>query len=704
MTTTRLQPSNNIDFISVEARAMPRFEVEIYGPPGSGKSVALAGLYLYLIGRTEEKPSDSDPTPGLEEQVELLNAGRRPKPTDLIDRTDRAAHPADGGPAPVAVEAATFRWPDREIVVTSHAGEELRHWAPEKLGGRIDTKELLKRFPGDGTRILVAVLNPFLCDTQLAQDALLSLVATLQSNIGLDIVRAVELACDLLFHWSLAALKTTFLGFEKALAAVPADARITYDHSKPDLAERFSVTPAGADGQLILTLRRVAEQLVGGRRLSLFRYIGRVVRKLRGRAVVQLTHIDLLDLMPGIPLSRCQHIFDEVFGTGDRRASQQVFGPNLGLLLLKDGSAPAQEVLRVDLDAARQLFKGVETQIACQQRRAARLAARADRARRREEIRKQREEARKQREQARAGRQSEYDTVRFRDVVKEAAYRGFTASPLAVAVAAAVAWWLGWQGAAVLAWAAGGVAVLFAAALVLVWRRLQGARARWHWRAGRDGRRRLVVWARGREEEAAVDQLQFRTSELGRILDFGWVSAAGNRVRRFPAPQLGRLMTSGGVAPAALAVRWWHDPLVVLLAALLLAGAMLLPPSLASPELQKAKADAEGAKKDRDDVKQEADLQRVQQIAARYVAEGRLADARAERERLRGALDGVVQSQSAADEKWKPLNDAVGPAVSKLGKPGEKEAKDLTDAQKAFKTEFDNLGKSVDEAKKALVK
>ena len=578
---------------------MNRFEVEVYGPPGSGKTVALAGLYLYLNGRREGRPDHLQVTAGTSRMLKELSAGKPPPATPLILGTGRAAGAEVDVRASPDFEAATFSWQDREIAFTSHAGEELRNLMPEKPGAGFSTEELLKRFKSDGARILVAVLNPFLCDEELAKDALLSLVATIQGNIGLDIFQAIDFACELLFHKRLSYMKTTFRGVEDDLAAVPQGAPPDLRRRQARSGRAASATPVQCSDNLIRTLKGIAAHIVGNE-LTDFHNIRSVVHQLHDRAVVQLTHVDLLDLMPGIPVSRLLRIFDDIFGTGDRRASQQVLGPNLGLVLLK-ADEPSYRVLRVDQDAARQLFKGVETQIARQEQRAAKLADRMTRAKRRDE--------------AKAAEQTEYEEVRFGDLLKEAAYRSFTASPLAVAVALAVAWWWGCQGVGFVLWTIGCLAGLFAAALVLVWLRLQWLKPRWSMKADGSGNRRLILKARGREIEAAPERLQVRASWLGRLLNCGWVTADRNRVRRFPAPQLRRLMACSGFAPTALAVCWWQDPLVLAIGAILFGAAFLLPPRQQEPapsaELRAAQSELEKTRKELESQKIETDQQRA---------------------------------------------------------------------------------------------
>ncbi len=581
---------------------MNTYHVDIYGPPGSGKTVVLAGLYLYLTKYSKPAGKAAAPTPGLLDQVDRLNRLEFNTHTVVYYR-DAASGSSPGGPShtvdPHREERVKFLLEDpSEMVLTSHAGEEL-------ISGRgFNTATLLEQFQNDESRILVTVLNPFLCNEELARDAMRNLIATLQARRDLRLKDALHLAATLLFHWDLwggaqadskapekrsGRNKEVYENFQDDFNALPVEAKITWDHAE----NSFVVLPVvpGKKGQnkteiaLDTMLERVTNAVVGAGN-KYIDAIKPVVQALRERTLVVLSHIDLLDLIPTVLPHRLDPVYDRIFGeAGDRRSSQQVLGRNMNLFIPEQNSSTSIRMSKFDTGSAERLFEAIQIHYrrglssvrerapAEEERVPAEEGAAGPLARLLEAhvlALKEREQSDKKKVVA-----AEDEEVTVAELGKEAVYHWFYLSPLAVAVALLGAWWFAPGFGEVWKWVGGTLLGLLALALGLVWLRARWLPPRWRVEEGGDGVRRLVVRRpTGRAAELAADQAGYHSSWLGQILDVGWLTAGGNRLRRFPAPQLRRLMN---VFPARRHAESFHDvvPALGLVVALLVGVASL---------------------------------------------------------------------------------------------------------------------------------
>ena len=301
------------------AAAGGELDVEIWGPPGSGKTVLLASLYETfdhlgeLDAFTMSRELQDVHRQLLEDQSTPITrpSAERRAVGGLQGEQMGVTLPARGdgrptGDAPVG----------RRVRIVSHAGEDLR------TGATIDAAAWAA---GRAGKVVVACFNPFLLDADFAWKGLRHLIAVLQGpSIGYPLQQAVTEAVYALMHVDAdavlrrAKLRNLLPFFEQTT--------VTYDAAQPDPDLRFDwgQTDPVLRQQLSDELRRFLHEQV---RLAapLVNVVRRGLRQL-DHAVVVLTHVDLVDaLLPSVTFADFERVFDDLFaGRPGRLAHQQV--------------------------------------------------------------------------------------------------------------------------------------------------------------------------------------------------------------------------------------------------------------------------------------------------------------------------------------------------------------------------------------------
>ena len=308
-------------------------DVEIWGPPGSGKTVLLASLYetfdhlRELDAFTMSRELQDVHRQLLEDQstpITRPSAERRAVGGLQGEQMSVTLHPAGTGPAS-----------GRRVRIVSHAGEDLR------TGATIDAAAWAA---GRDGKVVIACLNPFLLDADFAWKGLRHLVAVLQGpSIGYPLQQAVTEAVYALFHVDAdAVLRRAKL---RNLLPFFQQTTLTYDASQPDPDLRFDwgQTDPTLRQQLTDELRRFIHEQV---RLAapLVNVVRRGLRQL-DHAVVVLTHVDLVDaLLPSVTFADFERVFDDLFaGRPNRLANQQVLARLFHIEVATPYDAPATE-------------------------------------------------------------------------------------------------------------------------------------------------------------------------------------------------------------------------------------------------------------------------------------------------------------------------------------------------------------------------
>ena len=293
-------------------------DVEIWGPPGSGKTVLLASLY-----ETFDHLRELD---GFTMSRELQDVHRQlledqSTPITRPSAERRAVGGLQGEQMSVTLSPGEHRGEattaaGRRVRLVSHAGEDLR------TGATIDAAAWAA---GRDGKVVIACFNPFLLDADLAWKGIRHLTAVLQGpGLGYPLQQAVTEAVYALLHVDAdvllrrAKLRNLLPFFERTV--------ITYDAGQPDPDRRFDwgQTDPGARQQLTDELQKFVHEQV---RLAapLVNVVRRGLRSLR-HVVVVLTHVDVVDaLLPSITFADFERVFSDLFaGRPLRQANQQV--------------------------------------------------------------------------------------------------------------------------------------------------------------------------------------------------------------------------------------------------------------------------------------------------------------------------------------------------------------------------------------------
>jgi uncharacterized protein YeaO (DUF488 family) len=319
-----------------------KYEVEIYGHPGAGKTVLLTALY-HFFNQAGIKIHHSG---GLETQANRIYMGQN------LVRTPEGVNPEY-----LSFDLAT---PKISVTVTAHAGEE--HTATENV-----TATIKRPFVTHGNnKLLVIVVNPFLHDTDLAWKAFRNLVAYLQHQIRgnegvpISIKEACYTAVKILFHYEREAFSKIAHGVEEILEVVE-KAILKYDCWAADLAPSFRLeNVSSADAT---RFNEVFQQAIDN---IIHLHQGKVYRLQNliagfDNSMLVLSHVDLANNLNAIKIDDFDEVFNRLFGTLNRGYRQQLLAKNLKLkVFLEDGQLEIRPVGLLEKTAS-QFYENIKS-------------------------------------------------------------------------------------------------------------------------------------------------------------------------------------------------------------------------------------------------------------------------------------------------------------------------------------------------------
>ena len=293
------------------------YYIDLYGPPGAGKTVTLASWYETLPAA--QRLSFEVSKGILEQRERILRRDSDPTP-------------------PEADESVTLTWKSpagaAKFQIRSHAGESTM-----EDGGSVHAERFRDRFI-DGKRLLVVALNPFTCDEQLAMLGMRSLVSHLQAREDMVLPTAFRVAARALLSVSAGELSKDYPEVEELLDSPDlAGACIKHDATGGGHTFRWDgiARPELADA-LDLALQELVRRVVS--QSKPFRdQMSEAARRLTN-CVVLLTHVDLLQMMPGVHRHDFDPVFDTMFhDTPDLRERQKLFQASLELRIVRRSPA-----------------------------------------------------------------------------------------------------------------------------------------------------------------------------------------------------------------------------------------------------------------------------------------------------------------------------------------------------------------------------
>jgi len=290
------------------------YEVEIYGPPGAGKTLLLAALYQNL-------PQNG--APEISKELGQLHQ-RLVQDLKLPGRTELGVHS----------EWLTFQLSEPsmpqpiQVQVTAHAGEELEQRRRE---------EIKQEFQDNcSQKLLVVVVNPFLHHADLAWKAFRNLIAVLQSKLGLPIKEACYAAANILFQVS----RENFIPapltpqIEELFNSIQC-AQLEYNHYEPNLEKAFTLNNAVQNDQAYqqfnTNFQRVVTGIVEARQPIRDRLRGLMTGL--DNSMVILSHADLMDLLPALKWDDFDDVFNLIFDTPNRNYRRQLLAHNIRLAI-----------------------------------------------------------------------------------------------------------------------------------------------------------------------------------------------------------------------------------------------------------------------------------------------------------------------------------------------------------------------------------
>lgn len=283
-------------------------EINLSGHPGSGKTVLLAALYKHLGSWPEA------------EGIRASNAIRNQLLELLDGETSRTVSSREEGAASEEVSftfpAMNLQWVDSQgqqssppptiprvsVTVRANAGEDV---LDEE--GNVDARGFLDQYEQKRQRVLVIVMNPFLCNEDVAWAGFRGALGFMIRHCGASLCEALPVVAAAVTHVSEKQLKQRlFQVDEKAIRdSTWADLlardgftglRLEYDLNLPQNQWWWSDASKGLEFEE--RLRRLLREFVA----DTYAYnlqMQDVARKCSNCAIA-VTHVDLLAMMPGV--------------------------------------------------------------------------------------------------------------------------------------------------------------------------------------------------------------------------------------------------------------------------------------------------------------------------------------------------------------------------------------------------------------------
>jgi hypothetical protein len=286
-------------------------DVEIWGPPGNGKSVLLVSLVETL--REKQMLRWFEMTNTLRVLRNDLIQGKPSRPTQPETENERTKRP----PEEVSFDLTTTDGAVQRVRVISNAGEDL---FTARLG--IDVRAFVE---ARSNKVFVACLNPFKIDAEMAWKGLNHLIAVLQQGSygGMDLPTAFEKAVWTLFQ--VAPEDMTGRGRLSNLLSTWRQTRVIYDPLASDPANRYvwDNIDQGGKREIGDEMRKLIRGVIATQGLQVD-VVWQAMEKLE-HSVVVLTHVDLIDaLLPSITFTDIERVYNYLFkNRPERMVSQQ---------------------------------------------------------------------------------------------------------------------------------------------------------------------------------------------------------------------------------------------------------------------------------------------------------------------------------------------------------------------------------------------
>ncbi len=491
--------------------------LELQGTPISGKTMMAIASMRYVD--SQPLPGLTEPSSSLRSQTRLTIHGKVTTPTGVQNN----GHPTTP-----------------ELLSFPHCGERfLLVSYPQFPADELNSSTVADIYLNDPLREFLATVHPFRTDVALARNGLLDTTIALRNNKveSADLRATVQCAYHVTYGWP--AERFAECGVD-GLAEFLADERLKRAHVERTRGRRagFRIKGPGLPDEAAKRhldfLCAVAERVVDEERLDL-EPIREVVQSLPHPKVI-VTHKDHARVLPSV-WSQSGHV-DPVF--------QYMLGPNVtqtssnciyvGNVEVKakprsNGDSPIQ-VIHVATNGAKELLDAVKRDV----QRPLHTTARGPS-----------DEPTSTTDVCR-----EDDAITAGSQIKESVFHWVRLFPIALLTVVLVAWaweanlvttwvWLGWSSLMLAAGVLGGV----------MWR---GACLPDRWTVeGENVQLRKPIH---QSIVTEAEDLQIHVSWIGRWLDVGHAFARGNRIRRWPVPQLRRFLQAAGIEEASLGKAW----------------------------------------------------------------------------------------------------------------------------------------------------
>jgi hypothetical protein len=221
-------------------------EFHFHGLVAVGKTIALASLQKHL-NRGENSAWDQrgmaariiEPSTVINNQLDSLDAGYFPESTRA--ESEHLTIEAAVEPLQKAKASSSSLY---SIKIISHEGEKVE----QRHAATLSAQPILKEFDGQPHRYLVLVLNPYLCDRQIAYDALLNLFLEVQNrNPLLNFQESLKVTTSILWRDT---YELTPVPQPPATAQAPVNPPAPapdQQASTPTAGQQSTSTPSGSD-------------------------------------------------------------------------------------------------------------------------------------------------------------------------------------------------------------------------------------------------------------------------------------------------------------------------------------------------------------------------------------------------------------------------------------------------------------------------